>query len=113
MEGTNQEQYAYEPYVNDVIFHLMIILLGIICPLYYYKITPNIVIFAKSQLFYSPSILPWTYTPESYELISEAKNLSDEFYLDLMWRRDSNDERVIRSRELDRIRRNRNKVTMA
>ena len=112
MEGTNKEQYAYEPYVNDVIFHLMIILLGIICPLYYYKITPNIVIFAKSQLFYPPSILPWTYTPESYELISEAKNLSDDFYLDLMWRQDSNDERVIRSRELDCIRKNRNKVTM-
>ena len=82
-------------------------------PLNYYKITQNIVIFAKSQLFYPPSILPWTYTPESYELISEAKNLSDEFYLDLMWRRDSNDERVIRSRELDRIRTNQNKVTMA
>ena len=111
MEGTNQEKYEYEPYVNDVIFHLMIILLGIICPLYYYKITPNIVIFAKSKLFYPPSLLPWTYTPESYELISEAKNLSDEFYLDLMWRQDSNDERVIRSRELDRIRRNRNKVS--
>jgi len=38
------------------------------------------------------------------ELISQAKNLSDQFYLDLFWRQDTDDEKAIRLRELNRLR---------
>ena len=105
MEETKVEyEEEYEPFLHDIIFHGLILFMSIICPSYYYRRTPNLVIFAKSQLFCPPSVLPWQYTSETMELISQAKNLSDQFYLDLFWRQDTDDEKAIRLRELNRIR---------
>ena len=99
----SQEDVEYKPFLHDFCLQIGFAILGIFCPLHFYKDTPNFFIYVKSQMFHPPSLLPWEYSNETMELISHAKHLSDQFYLDLLWRENTLNNRDIILKELNRI----------
>ena len=99
----NIQDSEYQPFMHDFWFQTSFFLLGICFPLHFSTYTPNFAIFVKNQMFFPPSPLPWTYSNESMELITHAKHLSDQFYLDLLCRENSTMDRNLILKELNRI----------
>ena len=98
-----QDGEYYQPFLYDFCFQIGFMILGIFCPLYFCKDTPNFFIFVKNQMFSPPTLLPWAYSKESMELISHAKHLTDRFYLELLWKENSLNNRDLIHKELYRI----------
>lgn len=100
----DSQDAEYQPFWHDFTFQATLFFFGICLPLHFCSYTPNFAIFVKNQMFFPPSPLPWTYSNESMELIAHANHLSDQFYLDLLYRENYTTDRNLILKELNRIR---------